>query len=376
MKILLQRRGFVRHPKRARSLLGAGFGVRPSRPFATLMVATLFTSCQEVASPGDATLWSAPQEPGRREVLTPEWRESWSVGGQADALLASPRHLTSLDTLVVWWDDYDHALLAVGGEDGVLRWRFGREGQGPGEFLDVGDVAVDAAGTLIVLDSDLGRITRLGPTGAVVRQIRLPEGYWRSVAPLPDGSFVLAGVDAARPFVQVDPKGRVLDRFGAPWAGFAGLSLIQRQGSVISAPDGRWAYAFLIGNGWLPFRGISPVDPPGQAIEHTSFPELIVVGSRRERITKLVSRPSCSTCSGWLRGDTLQVLFGGDSEHAHRVVDRYLWTGGRYLSSLRLPVEAVEAVGVAGRMVLLERALEPRLVAYAPVSTPSASPPP
>lgn len=320
-------------------------------------------ACGEGASAPAEAMWSGPQPPGERTLVERRWSERWVVGGPGDPLLARPRHLTALDSSVVWWDDYDHAVLAVS-RDGQLLWRFGREGEGPGEFLDVADVAVTGEG-LFLLDSDLGRITRLSPDGRLLGELRLPEGYWRGLAPQPDGSVILAGVDDEHPFVRVDSAGEVLERVGPPWAGFRRLPLIQRQGSVVAHGDGRWAYAFLVGNGWMPFHGTESLAYLGRSIEHTDFPDMVVVGTRSERITKLTTRPNCSVCSGWLAGDTLAVLFGGGDTLANRVIDRYAWSDGRYLDSVVLPAPALGVAEVErGLVVVLEDGLEPRIVGY------------
>lgn len=348
-----------------RPLLRSAF-LLPSRfHFLLLLVGGGACGADRTAPP--EPMWSGPQPPGERTFLERDRVEAWVVGGPGDPLLAQPRHLTALDSAVVWWDDYDHAVLAVS-RDGELLWRFGREGEGPGEFLDVGDVAVTADGILLVLDSDLGLITRLSPDGRLLGQQRLPEGYWRSLAPQPDGSVVLAGVDAAHPFVRVDSTGVALERLEAPWTGFGRLSLIQRQGAIVAHGDGRWAYAFLIGNGWMPFRASEPLAYLGRSIEHTDFPEMIVVGNRNERISRLTTRPNCSVCSGWLTGDTLAVLFGGADTTANRVVDRYAWSDGRYLDSVLLPAPALDVAELEGLLVVLEDGLEPRIVGYVPAA--------
>lgn len=318
--------------------------------------------CDTTAAPA-RPLWTGPQAPGVRTLVQPAWDREWSVGTDEDLLLASPRHLTSLDSILVWWDDYDHRVFAVG-PDGVHRWAFGGEGEGPDEFRSVGDVSVDADGAILVLDSDNARITRLSPAGRRIGMIPLPEGYWRSLAPQPDGSLVLAGVDADRPFTRIDAEGTVQMSHPAPWDGFSELSLLQRQGKVVGSVDGRWAYTFLVGNGWFPFRGDVALGYTGRFIEHTDFPEMVVVTTRNDRVSKLVDRPSCSACAAWLTSDTLHVLFGGQGNYEHRVVDRYRWSDGRYLDSVLLPRRARDVAVLGALTVALETGMVPEIVAY------------
>lgn len=319
-------------------------------------------------APSGESLWSGPQPPGNRTFVEIDWSVEWSLGTDPAFVLASPRHLTAVDSVVVWWDDYDHQVHAVG-LDGRPRWSFGSEGEGPDEFSSAGDLAIDAQGGVLVLDSDNGRITTLSSDGTRRGLASLPEGYWRGLAPQPGGAIVVAGTDGRHPFALVDTTGSLHRRFEAPWEGFETLSLIQRQGSIIGGEDGRWAYAFSIGNGWLPFRGDEPAGYLGRSIEHTDFPEMVVVGSRSRRVSKLVDRPNCSACAGWIHGDTLSILFGGYTGDANRLVDQYAWSDGRYLRSIRLPERANGVVVVGDLTILLTRAMEPTLVAYS--STPA-----
>ncbi len=337
--------------------------------FRGVAVLALVTALGCETGPSEAPrLWSGPLAPGERTFEAVEWTLEWELGDDPSLLLASPRHLTSLDSLVVWWDDFDHQVFAVGA-DGALRWTFGREGKGPDEFSSMGDLAVDATGNILALDSDNGRLTRISPMGERLELMPLPEGYWRSLAPQPDGAIVLAGVDGEQPFALLGPGGSLQARFGIPWEGFAELALIQRQGRLVDHRDGRWAYAFIVGNGWFPYRGSEPMGYIGQNIEHTDFPEMVVVATRNSRVSRLAERPSCSSCAGWMSGDTLSVLFGGYGEHANRLVDRYALSDGAYLGSLLLPTPAVDVIAAAELTVVLDAGMEPRLRAYSRQST-------
>lgn len=342
------------------------------RAIVTLGLLASTIAC-EADRPAGRPLWDGPQPPGERMIDDVDWVQEWQIGADDDPVLAHPRHLTPTDSLIVWWDDYDHRVLAAG-LDGTPRWTFGRRGAGPDEFTSVGDVAVDAAGLLWVLDSDNGRITKLSPDGRRVGLITLPQGFWRGLAPRPDGTVIVSGADGARPFALVDTTGAVEQRFGPPWDGFEGLALLQRQGRIIHAPDGRWVFAFSLANGWFPFEGVEPAGHIGRSIEHSALPEVIGVGSRSQRVSRLVTRPNCSTCSGWIDGDTLNLLFGGETESANRVVDQYRWSDGVYLRSLRLPSPALEAVAAGDLIILRTVAMEPEITAYSSRAAPARNP--
>ena len=55
---------------------------------------------------------------------------------------------------------------------------FGREGEGPGEFLTPAAIFRKSRGTLAVFDSRLARLTVIGPDGVTVSEIESPAPFW------------------------------------------------------------------------------------------------------------------------------------------------------------------------------------------------------
>ena len=114
-------------------------------------------------------------------------------------------------------------------QQGSVRQRAGREGEGPGEYVDMARIGVDASGTLSVFDSRLQRFTFLDTQGGVagVQRIQVNEAYVPLVH-MASGGFV--AVLETRPFrplgfqrgplflVVFDPAGEVVDTLGR-WAG-------------------------------------------------------------------------------------------------------------------------------------------------------------
>ena len=58
---------------------------------------------------------------------------------------------------------------------GELLWRFGRRGEGPGEFSAIVDLEFDASGNLLVLDRAM-RVTVINPSGTLVDTKHTPAG--------------------------------------------------------------------------------------------------------------------------------------------------------------------------------------------------------
>ena len=114
-------------------------------------------------------------------------------------------------------------------QQGSLLERRGREGEGPGEYVSIAWIGVDADGTLTVFDDRLRRITFLDKDGSVtgIRRIEVTEALVPLVG-LPSGEFL--AVVETRPFrplglqrgplflVVVDEAGAVADTLGR-WAG-------------------------------------------------------------------------------------------------------------------------------------------------------------
>ena len=112
---------------------------------------------------------------------------------------------------------------------GNILERRGREGEGPGEYVDIAWIGVGADGVLIVFDDRLRRFTFLDAQGVVtgVRRIEVTEAFV-PLAGLPGGEFI--AVVETRPFrplglqrgplflVVVDRAGAVADTLGR-WAG-------------------------------------------------------------------------------------------------------------------------------------------------------------
>lgn len=341
---------------------------RSSAALSIVVLVGLSSACEVPGRPA-STLWTGPQEPGQRTLLEPSWEKVWELGQNDDPLLARPLFLAGGDSTLVWWDAYLHQIFSVD-LTGRVRWTFGGKGEGPDELAGVAQLEVAEDGSVVALDSDNGRIVRLSARGERTSIIPLPEGYWRGLVLLPDGSMVLHALGSPEPFALVSAEGELLRRFAPPWAPFAELSALERQGRLLSGPGARWTYAFLVGNGWFPYTGIEPSGYVGQNIEHTDFPEVLRVRSGEGRVTKMARRPRCAICAGWIRGDTLNVLFGGGSEMANAVLDSYRWSDGRYVESLRLPRAASEAVATDDLVVLLTPSPLPRIAAFRPASRP------
>ena len=87
-------------------------------------------------------------------------------------------------------DSYEGQVRCVDGE-GTVAGVFGREGEGPGEFGNPGDLARGDDGTVGVVDPALGRFSVFEASGAYVSDVLLPD---RLFEPLPSFGAVVSGL--------------------------------------------------------------------------------------------------------------------------------------------------------------------------------------
>ena len=87
-------------------------------------------------------------------------------------------------------DSYEGQVRCVDGE-GTVAGVFGREGEGPGEFGNPGDLARGDDGTVGVVDPALGRFTVFEASGVYVSDVLLPD---RLFEPLPSFGAVVSGL--------------------------------------------------------------------------------------------------------------------------------------------------------------------------------------
>lgn len=296
---------------------------------------------------------------GSRTDLEAAWDTLWTFGGVGDTLLSSAGNLVPDDRGGVFF--MDHLLSRIHHLDdrGQLRWSWGTEGRGPGELQEARAMALDVNGGLVLVDYGNGKIMNLSYDGDLVGEVGydLRTGLVFGVAVLESGLYVM-NTPASVPWVLVDREGKTVESVDLP-LGFEGLSMRQRTGSVAHWKEDRWVFGFQIGNGWFTFWREVP-DLASPYIEHTDFPP---------RDAPMTRDPTFSGISLSVHGDTLAVLFGGNTRLKLFWIDLYDLNTGSYLKSLFLPKSASHAVmGPQGQVLLVTHDLYPTVMAIRPLS--------
>jgi hypothetical protein len=244
-----------------------------------------------------------------------------------------------------------------------VRWSYGRVGEGPGELLNVRAIDVrEHDGAVILMDSGNQRMLTLNADGELIREVPLPvRGVVHSMSVLSDGRVAL--FSSREPHWQVWDGERIRSGSGVPGALYD-MSFLQIQGRTTLWKKDKWIFGLGLGNGWIAFHDTSAVGVH-PFVEYTPFPEIRTVRNGLSRASHMVNRPPSSARSLSVRGDTLHVLFGGHSQSAGRLLDKYDLNTGDYLETDLLPHYANRAIISANGTVFTVRSadLYPRIVA-------------
>ena len=114
----------------------------------------LLAALQAAGSPADAQ-----GSKGHRVFPSGQWAPAGGVP-PGDETLANPYWLAADDSTIYVFDLADATLKAFA-YDGRVRWRFGRAGKGPGEFVSATDVQLDTQGHIWIADGGTLRLTRV-----------------------------------------------------------------------------------------------------------------------------------------------------------------------------------------------------------------------
>lgn len=317
------------------------------------------------ATESPSLIWSE-QDVAPRTPLPMAFDTVWRIGGETDTTLLQPMWLSAGSEGVTVWDEGRKGIVRISREGAVL-WRFGREGDGPGEFRSVRGIAHLPDGRVAVADNTSRRLTIIDANGKMIGEVGIQRNAF-DVAGLPDGGMVVFTEDDPA-FLLFDESGAPAGALGFPHEGYRDLSSFSRQGRLQGTAEG-WVFGFTAGNGWWRF-GDGGNDTEGfPYAEHTDFPELRTIVSRsvENGVVKMTRSTraaayAASALSLGARGDTLFVHYGGKTEYRRRTLDLFGLSNGAYLGSARLPFASSQLAVGPDRVYALGRELFPALIA-------------
>lgn len=337
-----------RLPGRAARSLAASRG----RRFTTASCAWLIGLIASCAEPGRGTDY--PEfEGGVRQVRGAAFEALWTAGGDpADTLLLLPVAIAARDGVVYLLDRYGNRVIAFDGATGAHLWSRGRRGRGPGELDAPNALALTADGEVGVGDARNGRIARFRADGVALAPAPVRNvAYIESLCALDGGDWLLTTLTEGTRVLRVASHGARVGSYPLPGPYPDDAPALATQAVLLGGAGEPCVLAFRSGagfavfrtDGWEGFRTfVEPVAPPE-----------VVVRTEGRRTAARAVEPRTAAIDGAVVGDELWVLFGGETDDARRLVDRYAMPAGTYLGSWRLPVAASGIAVDDARMYLL-----------------------
>jgi hypothetical protein len=305
-----------------------------------------------------------------RRALAGSWVSVPGFAAEHAAELLHPVCLAASAGIVLVCDLGDQSVKAFS-TDGRLLWRFGRRGQGPGEFLGFTDLKPAADGTFWVADSENGRVTILSPTGKRVRLITFGAALVR-VLPLAGGDF-LASVAGPDPFLRrFDANGAKIGQLPLPDG--VGVPPDQSAGSIAATPT---IGMISSGGAVVGFNYLSQlvlIDAGGsvQKIVETIEPLPVPVPAQADvrvegkvwhgfRMDRATPRAALTITADSARA---YVRYGGTSSVRHLLLDTYDVRSGAYVGSSLLPEPVYHIAMANGVLYALAEDPEPAIRAW------------
>jgi hypothetical protein len=171
--------------------------------------------------------------------------------------------LAALDDSLLYVFDYgDRSLKAFGLEHGVLRWAFGRLGEGPGEFRNPWQIVIRSnEHGIYVVDLALRRIT-LVSSGEVLEEIPMPTAglVAERLVPLANRFLVTLMGAQDRYLAGLDTSGAASPESGGyPSPEINALAPSNRQSFIAPIGNGaRWVAGFMMTNQFAVYDGFEP----------------------------------------------------------------------------------------------------------------------
>lgn len=271
-------------------------------------------------------------------------------GADQDTALFTPTMVAFMEEGIAVWDRDRAQILVFSREDGSSRWRYGAKGSGPGEFSGVTQIAVDDEDRLWVIDPENVRITVLDAEGGLVRAFPIPDiGFADRLAPLGDGRALLMGLD---PMIHtIDDRGNLLASVAHPYRAYATLHPLSAYNRAVHDLDSdSTVFFFYYGGGFARTdEAMTQTATLSSYVEPIPFPDVIV--DRTENANGSVTTSTSVNASrlaakgGTAADGVLHLLFQGDSEYGHRLIDNYSIGSGDYTGSWLLP-DTTRAIAV------------------------------
>lgn len=307
---------------------------------------------------------ASAQEPERADrrvqndgenLSQPNWTLIGGVPPRLDSDLLHPLLLDASQTQVALVDYGDKSVKMFSVSGDSLIWQAGRQGRGPGEWLNPTDIHIDDEERAWITDPVNHRITVLGSDGTTIRTIRPQKPLIRAV-PVSDDRILgipMGGAGKSVMAYWLDSEGRIVQTVPTPpdlrdVHFLAWEPLLTRSGA-----GDRVVVGFLYSDLLLFLAPDEALPSRAQRDEPIAFPKAIAWNHRGKRAVRLDPSAWRVTLSLTSRGDTVFALRGRKDKSGGRTVDTYSVRSGAYLGSFRLPVVVDALAAVPGGFATL-----------------------
>lgn len=299
--------------------------------------------CERRATPVPTA--SAPQP---RRFLTDRVDTTWAYV-VPESTIVSPTFLTMDSTQVYLADAGPGVLRAYDRRTGQRRWE--RTIGANGIRLATGR----RAGGVAYVDERSGAIELLAQSGEPAGRIASPDVTSAGAfCELPDGAYLLAGVNHTPSLMTVDTRGHVRRALTLPWRDLQ--DVVRSQVWLAPTPTGCIA-SLTYGRGFTAFAGDS-FSAPVRYVEYFDVPALEreVRKHADSTITSTgVAEHRIAAVDASVDDSTLAVSFDGTTDVRGHVIDFYAIGDGRYLGSRRLARRPMVYAQRGGLAVALTR---------------------
>jgi hypothetical protein len=293
---------------------------------AAMLAATLLAACRESPPPDPR-----PESDVRRRLVAGRIDTLWTTK-LSDSALVSPAFLTTDGVQLYLSDPSARTVHAFDMTTGQARWttRPDSGGTRPRTITSRHD------GGVAFLDDETGVVVAFDRAGREVSRVSSPDVTKAdAVCALPDGGYLLAGVNHTADFAVVSNDGHVRRALPTPWSGIHGPIA----GSLTLVPSGDGCVAALAyGRGFATYVD-SSFRAPSRYVEYFEVPAVNVTVRRAldsTITTSQIDTHRIAAMDASADDSVLAVLFEGETDLRAHVVDFYHLPDGAYLASRRL----------------------------------------
>lgn len=291
-----------------------------------------------------------------RTVVDVQWDTVWQTSITfMDSTIPSPGLLEYNRGQLFVVDRSTPRIVALDARSGAMLWKVGRMGAGPEEFAGVSALFPAREGGVAVVDFLNRRIVELSAHGEFARTVSIAGmGQQPNQVCQYDDRFLVADVFQPR-LLESDSTGVLVEKLSPLWPDLVTAKWESHQVSLANNETGdRCLVALSTGRGFaLLTSGEKPVIAP-----YVEEFEVYGLGNR----VKEGKMEVWATYSASFVGDTVMLLFSGNSPNRLRWIDRYNSASGKYLDTYLLPFKTGRFAAGGGTLFVLDTS-QTRIVA-------------